>query len=71
MCVVLTQITRFLLGDLLTFFTLQACIFYIFYLFGMKMDKNFSCNRKLLLNFDIYLCDLGYFIWNSAWVFFF
>ena len=44
-CVVLTQITRFLLGDLLTFFTLQACIFYnfIFYwFFGMKLEKNFS-----------------------------
>ena len=23
------------------------------------------------LNFDIYLSDLGYFVWNSTWVFFF
>ena len=42
MCVVLTQITRFLLGDLLTFFTLQACIFYYFYLFviGVILSEN-------------------------------
>ena len=50
-CVVLSQITRFLLGDLLTFFTLSACIFTIFAFlgfFGMKMDKKFSCNGECL-----------------------
>ena len=38
--------------------------------FGMKMDKNFSCNGecfKILIFFQVIL---GYFIWNSAWVFF-
>ena len=47
--VVLTLIARFLLGDLLTFFTLQACIFTIFTFFGffgMKMDNKFFCNGE-------------------------
>ena len=43
---VFTQITQVLGGDLLTFFTLQACIFYNFYLFGMKMDKKIFCNGE-------------------------
>ena len=49
MCVVLSQITRFLLGVLLTFFILQAFIFLIFTFsgfFGMKMDKKFFCNGE-------------------------
>ena len=48
-CVVWSQITRFLLGDLLTFFILKRVFFTIFTFlgfFGMKMDKKFSCNGE-------------------------
>ena len=81
-CVVFTLIARFLLGDFLTFFTFQACIFYNFYFFGFFSEENghkfvfemvntlkFGYFSKWFGLFYLEFC-VGCFFWHN-WPFFF